>query len=43
MKESNYESPQLEVFTLSMEGGVCQTVSGLENKWGEEQNWDEEE
>ena len=43
MNESNYETPQLEVFILSSEGDVCQTVSEFGDKWGTEDNWDEEE
>ena len=41
MKDSNYESPRLDVFTLSLEGNMCQTVSDYGNKWGDEQDWDE--
>ena len=41
MERINYDPPQLEVFTLSTEGNMCQTVSDYGNKWGDEQDWDE--
>jgi hypothetical protein len=43
MKEKQfYEAPELMVLVLSVEGNVCQTVSEYGDRWGTEQNWDEE-
>lgn len=39
MKKQPYETPEIEVITLSMEGAVCE-VSDF-NGFSEEEDWDD--
>ncbi len=42
MKKQPYETPEIEVITLSMDGNVCNSVSDFRG-FGTESCWDDEE